>query len=92
MLNYSVSFTACVSPSKRHLDTRKFSTYRGGVECVALKRPLETEGIPPLIESPQAALEIFEEILKRGASFYPQADEASPRRSRIYRIVPLAES
>jgi hypothetical protein len=27
--------------------------------------------------------EVFEEILKRGALFYPDADEASPRRSRV---------
>jgi hypothetical protein len=62
------------------------------VERIAFKRPLETEGIPPLIEDPQAALEIFEEILKRGTLFYPEADETSPRHSRVYRIVSLAES
>jgi len=41
------------------------------MERTVLKRALETEGIPPLIEDPQAALEVFEEILKRGALFYP---------------------
>lgn len=59
------------------------------MEKVALKRPLETEGIPPLIEDPQEALAVFEEILKRGAMFYPEADSNFPR---IWRIVPLAGS
>ncbi|MFT6178969.1 MAG: hypothetical protein ACI9NQ_002223 [Paracoccaceae bacterium] len=40
----------------------------------------------------EEALEIFAEILKRGRLFYPNADDTSPRHSRIYRIVPLAES
>lgn len=62
------------------------------MERTVLKRPLNTEGIPPLIDDPQVALEIFEEILKRGTMFYPEPDETSPRHSRIYRIVPLAES
>lgn len=62
------------------------------MERVALKRPLETEGIPPLIDDPQLALEVFEEILKRGTLFYPEADETSPGHSRVYRIVSLAES
>ena len=62
------------------------------MERVAIKRPLETEGNPPIHKDPQAALEIFQEILKRGAWFYPDADEASPRHSRVYRIVPLQES
>jgi len=62
------------------------------MERVALKRSLETEGVTPLIEDPQRAMEVFEEILKRGTMFYPEADETSPRHSRAYRIVPLAES
>lgn len=62
------------------------------MEKVAIKRPLETEGIPRLIEDPQEALAVFEVILKRGAFFYPEHDETSPRHSRIHRIVPLAES
>ncbi|MEX1049577.1 MAG: hypothetical protein WED15_08620 [Akkermansiaceae bacterium] len=62
------------------------------MERIALKRPLETEGIPARIDNPQEALEIFEEILKRGTLFYPESDETSPRHPRIYRIVPLAES
>jgi hypothetical protein len=62
------------------------------MEKVAIKRPLESEGIPPLIDDPQEALAIFEEILRRGAAFYPETHETSPRHSRVYRIVPLAES
>lgn len=66
--------------------------YRSAVERIALKRPLETEGIPPLIEDAKVALEVFEEILRRGAMFYPESDEASQRHPRVYRIVSLAES
>lgn len=62
------------------------------MERTALKRPLESEGIPPLIDDPRAALEVFEEILKRGMLFYPESDETTPRHPRVYRIVPLAES
>jgi hypothetical protein len=62
------------------------------VEKIAIKRPLETEGIPPRIDDPRKALEVFEEILKRGALFYPESDETSPRHPRVHRIVPLAES
>jgi len=62
------------------------------MERTALKRPLETEDIPPLIDDPRLALEVFEEILKRGALFYPKSDEAPSRHPRVYRIVPLAES
>jgi hypothetical protein len=62
------------------------------VEKVAIKRPLATEGIPPLIENPQKALAVFEEILKRGAMFYPNADESTKGHPRVCRIVALAES
>ena len=62
------------------------------MERTVLKRPLETEGIPPCIDDTEVALEIFEEILKRGSMFYPESNETSPRHSRVYRIVPLAES
>jgi hypothetical protein len=62
------------------------------MEKVAIKRPLETEGIPPLIHDPQEALMVFEEILKRGASFYPEPDETSQGFPRVCRIVPLADS
>lgn len=62
------------------------------MEKVALKRPLETEGIPLLIEDPQEALAVFEEILKRGAMFYPEPDETSQGHPRVHRIVSLAES
>jgi hypothetical protein len=62
------------------------------MEKVAIMRPLETEGIPPLIDDPQEALAVFEEILKRGALFYPESDESSQGHPRVYRIVPLAES
>lgn len=59
------------------------------MEKVAIKRPLETEGIPPLIDDPQEALAVFAEILKCGALFYPEPDKTFPK---IWRIVPLAES
>ena len=62
------------------------------MERTALKRPLESEGIPPLIDDPQMALEVFEKILNRGSLFYPEPDETSPRHLIVYRIVPLAES
>ncbi len=62
------------------------------MEKVALKRPLEAEGIPPLIEDPREALAIFEEILKRGALFYSESDETSQGHPRVHRIVSLAES
>ena len=62
------------------------------MELIAVKRPLESEGIPPLIEDPQEALEIFGEILRRGAIFYPETHETSQGHPRVHRIVPLAES
>ncbi len=62
------------------------------MEITAVKRPLESEGIPPLIEDPQEALEIFGEILKRGAIFYPAAHDTPQGHPRVHRIVPLAES
>gem|GEM_PF-1277718 len=58
----------------------------------ASKKPLKDEGVPPCYTNPKEALEIFAEILKRGRLFYPDADDTSPRNSRVYRIVPLAES
>jgi hypothetical protein len=62
------------------------------MELTAIKRPLESEGIPPLVEDPELALEIFGEILRRGAMFYPDADDTSQGHQRVYRIVPLSES
>ena len=62
------------------------------MEILAIKRPLESEGIPPLIEDPKAAMEVFAEILRRGAMFYPDADDTSQGHQRVHRIVPLSES
>jgi hypothetical protein len=62
------------------------------MEMSAIKRPLESEGIPPLIKDPQEAIEIFGELLKRGAIFYPESNDTSQRHPRVHRIVPLAES
>lgn len=62
------------------------------MEFTAVIRPLESEGIPPLVKDPQEALEIFGEILKRGAIFYPDANDTSQGHPRFHRIVPLAES
>ena len=81
-----------VQSGKEQLDTDPVRPYRCHVEKVALKRPLETEGIPPLIGDHREALWVFEEILKRGALFYPESNETSQRHPRVYRIVSLAES
>ncbi len=62
------------------------------MEILAIKRPLESEGIPPLIKDPDEAMEIFGEILQRGSLFYTDTDETSPLSRVTYRIVPLAES
>lgn len=62
------------------------------MEIFAVKRTLKSEGIPPLIEDPEEALEIFGEILKRGAIFYPETYDTSQGHPRVHRIVPLAES
>lgn len=62
------------------------------MEIIAIKRPLESEGVPPPIEDPQEAMEVFAEILRRGAMFYPDANDTSQGHRRIHRIVPLAES
>lgn len=62
------------------------------MERIAIKRPLQSEGIPPLIADPEEAMEVFGEILKRGAMFYPDTDETSQGHQRIHRVVPLAES
>jgi hypothetical protein len=62
------------------------------MEKLAIKRPLESEGIPPLIEKPEEAMEIFAEILRRGAMFYPDANDATQGHQRVHRIVPLSES
>lgn len=62
------------------------------MERIAVKRPLESEGIPPLIKDPEESLEIFFELLKRGAAFYPDANETSQGRSRVCRVVCLSES
>jgi hypothetical protein len=57
---------------------------------IVVKRPLCSEGIPPRIHDPQEALEIFGEILKRGAIFYPDDEEAGF--PKVVRIVSLAET
>ena len=62
------------------------------MEKVVIKRPLASEGIPPLIKDSSESLEIFAEILKRGSIFYPDHDEASEGYPRVCRIVALAES
>jgi hypothetical protein len=62
------------------------------MEKIAIKRPLESEGIPPIIENHEESMEIFAEILRRGAMFYPDANDTTQRHQRIYRIVPLSES
>ena len=62
------------------------------MEILAIKRPLESEGIPPLIKDPDEAMEIFGEILQRGSLFYTDTDETSQGHQGIYRIVPLAQS
>jgi hypothetical protein len=62
------------------------------MEKVVVKRPLESEGIPPLIEDSAEALEIFAEILSRGASFYPDYHEAAEGYPRVCRVIALAES
>lgn len=62
------------------------------METRAIKRPLESEGIPPLIEDSDEAMEIFGKILKRGSLFYPDTDETLPLSRACYRIVTLAES
>ncbi len=62
------------------------------MELTAINRPLESEGIPPLVEDPELAMEIFGEIMLRGAMFYPDSDDTSQGHQGIYRIVPLSES
>lgn len=62
------------------------------MKIIAIKRLLESEGVPPLIEDPQEAMKVFAEILRRGAMFYPDANDTSQGHQRIHRIVPLAES
>jgi hypothetical protein len=62
------------------------------MEKLAIKRSLESEGIPPLIKDPQEAMEIFAEILSRGAMFYHETNEATQGHQRVHRIVPLSES
>ncbi len=62
------------------------------MEISAIKRPLKSEGIPPLIEDPEEAMAIFQEILKRGKMFYPEENDTSKGHPRVYRIVPLSES
>jgi hypothetical protein len=57
------------------------------MEKHAIKRPLESEGIPPLIENPEEAMEIFAEILRRGAMFYTDANDATQGHQRVHRIV-----
>ena len=56
-----------------------------------IKRALATEGVPALIEDPRVALEVFEEILRRGRLFYAD-DEASEGYPRICRVIDLQGS
>lgn len=62
------------------------------MEKVVVKRPLVSEGIPPLIADPAESLEVFAEILKRGTMFYPDYDEAAEGYPRVCRVVALSES
>jgi hypothetical protein len=62
------------------------------MEKVVVKRSLKSEGIPPLVTDSAEALEIFAELLERGASFYPNHNEAAEGYPRVYRVVALAES
>ena len=62
------------------------------MEKVVVKLPLESEGVPPLIADQEESLEIFGEILRRGAMFYPEEDQAANGFPRVYRILPLSES
>jgi hypothetical protein len=57
------------------------------MEKNAFKRPLESKGIPPLIENPEEAMEIFAEILRRGAMFYTDANDATQGHQKAHRIV-----
>ena len=57
-----------------------------------VKRPLVSEGVPPLIDDPAESLEVFAEILKRGTMFYPDYDEAAEGYPRVCRVVALSES
>ena len=61
------------------------------MEKVVIKRALATEGVPALIEDPRVALEVFEEILRRGRLFYAD-DEASEGYPRICRVIDLQGS
>jgi hypothetical protein len=65
---------------------------RSGWEKVVIKRLLASEGIAPLIADPFEALEVFSVILERGASFYPDADDATKGHPRVCRVIALAES
>ena len=57
--------------------TAGFGNVHGvAMEKVVSIRPLAQEGIPPLIEDPVEALQVFEEILRRGAAFYPKTNDS----------------
>jgi hypothetical protein len=62
------------------------------MEKGVIKRPLVSEGILPLIADPTEALEVFAEILKRGATFYPDGGEASGEFPKVCRVVALVDS
>ena len=66
--------------------------YACRVEKVVIKRPLESEGIPPLIEDPRETLEVIAAILERGALLYPDADGALKGHPRVCRVIALGES
>jgi hypothetical protein len=54
----------------RNIDKPSPHLWALGMEKLAIKRPLESEGIPPLIENPEEAMEIFAEILRRSHVFF----------------------
>ncbi len=61
------------------------------MEKIVHKGRLEEEGIAPLIVPPAKALEVFEEILRRGRALYPDygTRQGFPR---VYRIIALEKS
>lgn len=61
------------------------------MEKVITKRPLSTEGVPPLISDRAEAMRIFGELLRRGQSLYPSSHDPSEGYPRVYRIVALKE-
>ena len=62
------------------------------IEKRMIKHKNKGEVFEKKVVSREEAMEIFGEILKRGAMFYPDADDTSQGHQRIHRIVPLSES